>query len=178
MPECRIVAPDIPVDPEEALPFLKHYCASNKADLVIGTSMGGMYAMQLTDYPRVCVNPALRMTELKDILKPGTFEYFQPTADGRTHFSITEETIRHFKTMEQHMFDGITDKNQQNCWGVFADGDTLVNYKGEFSEHFNNIYDFHGEHRMNNNVMRDIIIPFVRNILNQDTSPHRKQQEY
>ena len=53
MQECRIIAPDIPVDPEEALPFLKNFCAANKPDLIIGTSMGGMYAMQQTDYPRI-----------------------------------------------------------------------------------------------------------------------------
>ena len=168
MPECKIIAPDIPVDPNEALPFLKDFCAVNKPDLVIGTSMGGMYAMQQADYPRICVNPALRMSELKEILKPGTFEYFHPTADGRTHFTVTKETIQHFKAMEEHMYDGITEENKTRCWGFFADGDTTVNYKKEFSEHFDNVFDFHGEHRMNNKVMHDVIIPFIRKILNQE----------
>lgn len=26
LPECEIVAPDIPVDPQEALPYLKEFC--------------------------------------------------------------------------------------------------------------------------------------------------------
>ena len=122
MPEYNVIAPDIPIDPEEALPFLKNYCANNQADLIIGTSMGGMYAMQLTDYPRICVNPALHMSRLSDVLMVGTFERFQPTADGMTLFTITEEVIQHFQEMEQHMFDDINSENQSLCWGFFADG--------------------------------------------------------
>ena len=89
MPDFNVIAPDTPIDPKEALPFLKNYCASHKANLIIGTSMGGMYAMQLTDYPRICVNPALHMSQLTGVLQVGTFERFQPTADGQTHFTIT-----------------------------------------------------------------------------------------
>ena len=47
LPQYRILTPDILVDPAEALPFLKKYCEENCADLVIGTSMGAMYAMQM-----------------------------------------------------------------------------------------------------------------------------------
>lgn len=167
MPDFNVTAPDIPIDPEEALPFLKNYCANHKADLIIGTSMGGMYAMQMTDYLRICVNPALHMSQLTDVLQVGTFEYFQPTADGRTHFTITEEIIRHFKEMEEHLFDGISSENQSLCWGFFADGDTLVNCKAEFAEHFTHVEDFHGEHRMNNAVIRDVIIPAAKRILKE-----------
>ena len=53
LPEYNVIAPDIPVDPKEALPFLKSYCAKNKVDLIIGTSMGGMYAMQMADYRHI-----------------------------------------------------------------------------------------------------------------------------
>lgn len=165
MKECNVIAPDIPIDPVEALPFLKNYCASHKANLIIGTSMGGMYAMQLTDYPRICVNPALHMSQLTGVLQVGTFERFQPTADGQTRFTITEEIIQHFKEMEEHLFEGITSENQSLCWGFFADGDTLVNCKSEFAEHFTHVDDFHGEHRMNNQVIRDVIIPAAKRIL-------------
>ena len=47
MPDCEVIAPDIPVDPKEALPFLRFLCETRKPDLVIGTSMGAMYAMQM-----------------------------------------------------------------------------------------------------------------------------------
>ena len=42
MPEYNVIAPDIPIDPKDALPFLREYCAAHHADVVIGTSMGGI----------------------------------------------------------------------------------------------------------------------------------------
>ena len=167
MPEYNVIAPDIPVDPAEALPFLKDYCRSHHADLVIGTSMGGMYAMQMSQCLRICVNPALHLSQVKDVLQVGTFERFQPTADGQTHFTITEEIIDHFKEMEQNLFVHETNEGRYNCWGFFADGDTLVNCKDEFAQHFTNVFDFHGEHRMNDNVLRDVIIPAAKRILKE-----------
>ena len=128
--------------------------------------MGAMYAMQMHNYKRICVNPALRMSELTDILKPGTFEYFQTTQTGETHFTITEDIITHFREMEAHLYDGINNENRQWCWGFFGDEDTTVNYKDEFIRHFpSNIQDFHGGHRMTNAVLREVIVPFVRQIL-------------
>jgi predicted esterase YcpF (UPF0227 family) len=167
MPEYNVIAPDIPVDPKEALPFLEEYCRAHHANLVIGTSMGGMYAMQMRQCLRICVNPALHLSEVKDVLQVGTFERFQPTADGQTHFTITEEIIEHFKEMEQNLFVRETNEGRYNCWGFFANGDTLVNCKDEFAQHFTHVEDFHGEHRMNNQVIRDVIIPAAKRILKE-----------
>lgn len=164
LPEFNVIAPDIPIDPAEALPFLKNYCAANKVDLVVGTSMGGMYAMQMTECRRFCVNPALQLSQVEGLLTEGTFEFFQPTADGRTHFTITRDIIRHFQEMEHHLFDGFTPENACRCWGFFADGDTLVNCKPLFSEYFSQVIDFHGEHRLSEDVLRDVIIPAARKI--------------
>ena len=167
LPEYNVIAPDIPVDPKEALPFLEDYCRSHHADLVIGTSMGGMYAMQLASHLRICVNPALHLSEVEDVLQVGTFERFQPTADDQTQFTITEEIIKHFKEMEQHLFVPETSESRYDCWGFFADGDTLVNCKAEFAQHFTHVDDFHGEHRMNDQVIRDVIIPAAKRILTE-----------
>ena len=165
-PKYNVLAPDIPVNPVAAIPFLKKYCEENQPDVIIGTSMGGMYAMQMYDYKRICVNPALRMSELTNILKPGTFEYFQPTQSGETHFTITDDTIWQFREMEAHMFDGVNDENCQCCWGFFGDEDTTVNCREEFEDHFApNVQMFHGGHRMNNKILDEVILPFVENLL-------------
>lgn len=160
-----VLAPDIPVNPAEALPFLKDYCERNNPDLIIGTSMGGMYAMQLYVYKRICVNPALRMSELTDILKPGTFKYFQPTLKGETHFTVTEDTIQQFRDMEAHMFDGLTYESRHCCWGFFGDEDTTVDYKQEFQLHIPSVAMFHGGHQMSNKVLEEVILPFVKRLL-------------
>lgn len=164
LPECEVIAPDIPIDPKEALPYLRQFCALHKPNLIIGTSMGAMYAMQMLDYQRICINPALRMSELTDVLKVGTFDYFQPTASGETSFTITDEIIQHFREMEQHLYDGLTDESRQLCWGFFGDEDTTVNCKEEFQHQYGrHIIEFHGGHRMNNTILREVIVPLQEN---------------
>ena len=169
LPDYDVLAPDIPVAPSEALPFLKNYCYVFSPSLIIGTSMGAMYAMQMHDYKRICVNPALRMSQLTDILKPGTFEYFQPTKSGETHFTITEDIIQQFREMEAHLFDEVNDENRRWCWGFFGDEDTTVNCKEEFQrQYFPNVHTFHGAHRMNNRILEQVIVPFVRMLLDEE----------
>ena len=169
MPEYNVLAPDIPINPKEALPFLEGFCKDNNADLIIGTSMGAMYAMQLVDYRRICVNPALHMSALTDVLRVGTFEYFQPTADGKTHFTITEDTIQQFREMEAKMYEKLTDENRRRCWGFFGDEDIVVNFKGEFLRHFfPNVQMFHGGHRMNNTILEKVILPFATMLLEEE----------
>ena len=174
LPQFNVLAPDIPVSPSEALPFLKAYCDQYHPELIIGTSMGAMYAMQMHDYPRMCVNPALRMSELTDILKPGTFQYFQPPQSGATHFTITEDIIQQFRDMEAHLFDGVNDENRRWCWGFFGDNNTIVNCREEFESHFApNVQTFHGEHRMNNKVIDEVVLPFVKTVLNRSDSKYK-----
>ena len=55
---ATIVAPDIPLDPLVAMPMLEELAYDEMPDLIIGTSMGGMYAQQLHGFTRICVNPA------------------------------------------------------------------------------------------------------------------------
>ena len=67
----------------------------------------------------------------------------------------------------QNLFVSERDEGRYDCWGFFADGDTLVNCRDEFAQHYTRVFDFHGEHRMNNDVLRDVIIPAAKRILKE-----------
>ena len=60
LPQATVIAPDLPIRPEETLTLLHQTCEQEHPDLIIGTSMGGMYAEMLYGYDRILVNPALR----------------------------------------------------------------------------------------------------------------------
>ena len=47
--DWRVVAPDLPVDPFEALELLRETVRKEQPRVVVGTSMGGMYTQQLID---------------------------------------------------------------------------------------------------------------------------------
>ena len=163
----HIEAPDIPVDPAEALPFLKHLCEEEHFSVIIGTSMGGMYAHQLpADFVRICVNPALHLSEITDVMKVGTFDFFQPRKDGQTQYTITEEIIRHYREMEAHQFDQWKADAPENilCIGLFGTRDTTVNCREEFTRYYPNVQTFEGGHRMNQKVVKNVVLPILRRI--------------
>lgn len=157
-----VIAPDIPVDPAEALPFLKEVCESFQPNVIVGTSMGGMYAQQMRGRKRICVNPAFEMTKTSGVLKVGTFEFFNPRKDGEKTFTITPEIIQHFADMEAHQFDGITEWDKEYVYGLFADNDTTVNCEDLFRKHYKHAMHFHGEHRLNRQVIEEVLVPLIK----------------
>ena len=161
LPDFDVVAPDIPVDPAEALSFLRGLCMNEMPDVVVGTSMGGMYAQQMRGYNRICVNPAFEMSKKSKMLTVGTHEYFKPRKDGTTHFEITSEIIRHHAEMEMHQFDGITETDRKQVWGMFADNDQQVNGESLFLQYYNQVIHFSGEHRMDDRVIEDVLVPLI-----------------
>ena len=86
LPDATIIAPDIPIDPVEALPFLKKLCEDEQPDIVVGTSMGGMYAQQMRGFVRICVNPALNMSTMSSVLKTGEHKFFNRRKDNQKTF--------------------------------------------------------------------------------------------
>lgn len=168
LPEFDVAAPDIPVDPAEALPFLRGLCMNEVPDVVVGTSMGGMYAQQMRGYKRICINPAFEMSKKSKALTEGIHAYFSPRKNGDTHFEITPEIILHHAEMEERQFDRITDEDRRQVWGLFADNDRQVE-GGEtlFRKHYDQTVRFHGGHRMDEAVIRTVLVPLIRKICRQ-----------
>ena len=165
LPECEVLAPDIPVDPQEALPYLKAYCAEENPDLIIGTSMGGMYAQQMYGFRKICVNPAFNMSHMSNALKTGTHKFLNGRKDNQKEFTITREIIQHFNMMERAQFKGITDFDRENTYGLFGISDSKVNTCDLFKKYYRNAARYDGDHNLTETVLKKTVIPLVRQIL-------------
>ncbi len=166
LPEDEIVAPDIPVDPAEALPYLKQYCADECPDLIIGTSMGGMYAQQMRGYKRIMVNPAFNMSTMSKVLKTGEYEFFNGRYDKQKKFKITKDIIQHHNQMERMQFKDITAEDKLNVWGLFGINDPVVKTYDLFKKHYpaERAIRFEGEHRLNDKVIKKVMLPLIKEI--------------
>lgn len=162
LPDWTVIAPDIPVDPKEALPFLKELCQKEQPDVIVGTSMGGMYAQQMHGFKRICVNPAFDISKHKDILKEGTFEFFNPRKDGEKTFTITQDIIQHFAEMEAHQFDGYSKKEIRDVYGLFGSDDTVVNNLDLFKHYYEEAYIFNGGHRLSRESIKGYLIDLIK----------------
>lgn len=168
LPTYEIIAPDIPVDPVEALPYLKELCATEKPDLVIGTSMGGMYTQQMRGFKRICINPALNMSTMSGVLKTGTFKFFNGRKDHQKEFRITKDIIQHHNQMERQQWKDITDFDLENCYGLFGINDPVVHTYDLFKKHYPKAIRFEGEHRLNDKVIKKTLLPLIKEILGEE----------
>jgi len=163
LPEAEVVAPDLPLEPEEAMALLRETCEREKPDLIIGTSMGGMYAEMLRGYDRILVNPALKMGDtMKEHGMMGAQHFQNPRQDGVQDFIVTKTLVKAYKEMTDHCFEGITKEEQQRVWGLFGDEDTTVDTYDLFHSHYPTAIRFHGEHRMNDQSFMHSVMPVIR----------------
>ncbi|MGN0854600.1 MAG: YqiA/YcfP family alpha/beta fold hydrolase [Kiritimatiellia bacterium] len=162
----QVVAPDIPVDPQDALPMLKALAARERPGLIVGTSMGGMYAQQLRGYPRICVNPSFAVSKLYSLLHVGKYKWLNPRRDGATTFHVYKETIAHYAEMEAHQFDGITDDDRIFCFALFGLQDEITApSRAIFARHYpGQSRFFDGGHRLNADLVQAHLIPYIREI--------------
>lgn len=169
--DCRVLSPDVPVHPGEALEMLHRLCREEQVDVVVGTSMGGMYAQQMYGLPRIIVNPGFHVSEL--LLKElGGAEsirlpFFSQRQDGAKDFEVDAQLIREFQDMEAHQFEGVaTDTTpEENIVALFGNQDDVVNCEDEYRLRCRgSIRHFNGGHRLSEEALRCHIIPHILQI--------------
>ena len=168
LPEDEVLSPDIPVDPVDALPYLQELVARERPDLVIGTSMGGMYAQQMHGLRKICVNPAFNMSKLSKVLRPGTYKFLNGRKDNAKEFRITKDIVQHFYQMEMKQFKGITDFDRENTWGLFGIHDETVNTYDLFKKYYSRAIRFDGGHSLNEKALHSTVIPLIRRIFGRE----------
>lgn len=175
LPGATVVAPDLPLHPAEAMDLLHHTCETENPDLIIGTSMGGMYAEMLYGYDRILVNPAFQMGDT--MLKHGMLgknTFLNPRQDGVQEFIVTKALVEEYKEITAKCFAGVTDEESRDrVYGLFGDEDPVVHTRDMFSQHYRNAISFHGEHRMNDKILLHSVLPVVQWI--DDRQEHRER---
>lgn len=169
LPNDEVVAPDIPVDPVEALPYLKELCEQEQPDLIIGTSMGGMYAQQMRSFRRILVNPAFTMSTMSKTFRTGEYHFFSGRYDGAKTFKITKDIIQHHNQMERQQFKNISSEEKETCWCLVGLRDTSVtNAESLFKRNYlaDHVIRFDGEHQLNDKVIKKVLIPLVEQLRN------------
>jgi hypothetical protein len=162
-PNATVIAPDLPIRPQEAIDLLRETCDQEHPDLIIGTSMGGMYAEMLYGYDRILVNPAFQMGDtMKEHGMIGAQHFSNPRLDGVQDFIVTKALVKEYKEMTEQCFSAVTSEEQGRVCGLFGDEDTTVNTYDLFREHYPRAVRFHGEHRMNDNSFMHSIVPVIR----------------
>ena len=166
----QVVAPDLPVDPFEALELLRRVVDEEKPDVVVGTSMGGMYTQQLWGIPRVIVNPSFEMSRSLLFGKMGRNKYMSKRKDGAMEFRIDKAVVERFKQMEKTQFDGVNEEEKLLVTALFGDKDPVVNFQTLVAELYGEerCIRFNGEHRLNDEIVKKVLIPIINGYVKKD----------
>lgn len=169
-PNATVIACDIPLHPADGMALLRQKAAEEKPDLIIGTSMGGMYTEMLYGFDRICVNPAFEMAQtMKEHGLTGKQLWQNLRQDGETEFLVTKALEKEYKEMTAQCFLGLEAmlpeekvKEQRRVWGLFGDEDNLVHTWGIFCAHYPQAAHFHGGHRMDDKSFLAGVVPVIR----------------
>lgn len=173
-PNAKVIAPDLPLHPEEAIALLHYVCSDEKPDIILGTSMGGMYTEQLRGFDRICTNPALCIADTMQAHGlTGNQTYQNPRQDGQQTFYVDKALVKEYRKVSEQRFDGISDDDRQRVYGLFGDRDDLVDTFDLFHQHYPQAIRFHGEHRMDDHSFMHSVLPVLRWI--DDRQEHRER---
>lgn len=163
MPQATVIAPDLPIHPEEAMELLRNLVKTENPDLIIGTSMGGMYTEMLYGVNRICVNPAFQMgSTITESNMMGKQVYQNERQDGEKEVIVTKALVKEYKEMTEQCFAQVTEEEQLKVFGLFGDEDPIVHTFDLFSEHYTQAIHFHGEHRLIEKAIFHYLMPVIR----------------
>lgn len=165
--KARVLTPDLPMHPEDALKFILDLCDKEKPNLLVGNSCGAFLAQivaPIAGVPALLSNPHFKMTEFLKA-RIGEHEYKSPRADGKQEFVIDEQLISEFEALEKVQFCYTNPYWKDKVWGIFGEQDTLAHYEPLFLEHYNNVYRFPGAHTPTVNEVKTWHTPLVEEML-------------
>ena len=147
LPDATIVAEDIPLHPAEAMAMLRDMAQREQPDLIIGTSMGGMYAEMLYGYDRILVNPAFEMGKSpSQSSMTGKQVYQNPRKDGEMEVELTKQLVKEYAGVPAHLLirvvRWIDDRQEQRERPiVYLHTDTLADRYGHPASSMHKAYE-------------------------------------
>ena len=166
LPDDVIFSPDLPVEPQEAIAMLQELVVREQIDLVIGTSMGGMFAQKLRGYEKILVNPSFHVSRsLRG--KLGMNKFLSPRADGATHYEITTWLCDKYELLESTQFDNITDEEREITLGLFGVMDNVVDCQDEYRLHYTRFSKFNGGHHLTDMDIKMTLLYEIEQYRNQ-----------
>lgn len=173
LPDYKIIAPELPERPEMAVKFIKENMNLKEIDLVIGTSLGGFYALTLPGVKKLIINPALFADrDIPAALGMGYQRFLCERMNGATEYIIDEEFIEELEHIRKDIFNQgkyILENHNliSETYALFGENDPVVSHYDDFCRIFDsdNAFVFSGGHRLTEDDIENELVPLVKQIL-------------
>ncbi|MBO7418187.1 MAG: esterase [Bacteroidaceae bacterium] len=174
LPNATVISPDLPVRPTEAMELLHNICKTEKPDMIIGSSMGGMYTEMLYGFDRLLVNPAFQIADtMAEHNMMGRVTFSNPRQDGAKDFLVNKVLQNEFREVSGHCFVGVNDEERSRVFALYGIHDDLVHTFDLFTQHYPQAIRFDGGHYLNDHVLVRSVLPVVQWV--DDRQEHRER---
>lgn len=168
LPKHEVISPDLPVQPEVAMSELRRLARQLRPDAVIvGTSMGGFFAQMFRGFRRILINPSFHVSRKLHELEGERLEFHNPRLDGLKDFEVTPKLVKKYEKLEAEQFDlkkgiiGPGKDSPEQVTALFGKNDTVVNGRAEYLEHYTDMHEFEGGHRLDPNTTITLVVPLI-----------------
>lgn len=187
--DANIICVDYPQNyPSDAVDKLENVVEKEKIDLVIGSSLGGWYAMHvcaLTGKPCILINPVSDYTiipTLKHVAKDSTLlpsmitEYTEYKHKNPLFFPTRiNDTMWQLEEWDAH-------ENGNIAWLIWSDEDEVIKYeKGDAKQNMLDMFKCnisntsivkHGKHHLINDELRENVVPAYEKLMTEIVPKH------
>ena len=143
-PDGNVIAPDLPVNPNEALSLIAGILQKLPVDdtIVIGSSMGAMFAHQRAPFRWILINPAFHVSTILRENIGKTLPFLSQRWDRISEFTVTEDLCALYEQVEEKQFKYKPDSKLKNVIGIFGLQDNMVNCKDEFIDYYSIYHEY------------------------------------
>ena len=156
---------DIPADPDAAISFIKNKCDELDINLIVGTSLGGFYAMQIYGVQKILINPAIKAYEtVANVIGIGTHEYLGDREDGIQQYTIDDVFVEKLKTQAIRHFENIDEEVTAETYGIFGTQDEVCDFRQEFINLYRDKQFWEADfgHRMTEDIFTTVFMNVFR----------------
>lgn len=156
---------DIPADPNKAISFIKDKCKELDINLIVGTSLGGFYAMQICGVQKILINPAIKAYDVAtNVIGFGTHKYLGDREDGVQEYKIDDTFVEELKEQTIRHFENIDEEVTKETHGIFGTHDDICDFRNEFINLYGNKQFWEADfgHRMTEDIFKNVFMDVFR----------------
>ncbi len=152
---------DLPHQPKSAIDFIETKIKELKIDIIIGTSLGGVYAYNF-EIPKICINPAFQFE-----LKEGKYQYFNKRDNNETEFIFSNDDISYIKKLiKSYKNKNVIDPLFYTSYILIGTDDTYVSFDKikNYTNKFDTIIYAKFEHRLTENIIETYVLNLIQKL--------------
>jgi len=152
---------DIPTSPEQAILFIDKKIKELNIDIIIGTSLGGVYAYHF-DLPKIVINPAFQLN-----LNEGNYTFLNERTNGETEFNITKNDVNYFNELvESFKNKEVKEKLFYTSYILIGNSDDIVQFDliDQYTNKYDEIITKDFGHRLTNEIIDNSVFPIIEKL--------------